>query len=81
MNHRPEMEGMDTVDTGMGEDRAVKLEVVERESEDVVLTRHWTDDEAARYRRTHREWEDLIKLRCLKDQPTFVTQDSNYSSS
>jgi hypothetical protein len=31
---------MDTVDTGMGEDRAAELEVVEREPEGVVLARH-----------------------------------------
>jgi hypothetical protein len=31
---------MDTVDIGIGEDRAVELEVVEREPEDVVLVRH-----------------------------------------
>jgi hypothetical protein len=55
MNHRPEVVGMDTVDTGMGEDRAAELEVVEREPEDVVLARHWTDDGAARHRRTHQE--------------------------
>jgi hypothetical protein len=30
MNHRPELEGMDTVDTGMEKDRAAELEVVER---------------------------------------------------
>jgi hypothetical protein len=29
MNYRPEVEGMDTVDTGMGEDRTVELKVVE----------------------------------------------------
>jgi hypothetical protein len=28
MNHRPEMDGMDTMDIGMGEDRATALEVV-----------------------------------------------------
>jgi hypothetical protein len=44
MNHRPEVEGMDTVDTGMGEDRAIELEVVEREPEGVVLVRHWTGE-------------------------------------
>jgi hypothetical protein len=32
--------GMDTVDTGIGEDRATELELVEREPEDVVLARH-----------------------------------------
>jgi hypothetical protein len=35
---------MDTVDTDMREDRATELKVVERESEGVVLARHWTDD-------------------------------------
>jgi hypothetical protein len=42
MNHRPYVEGMDTVDTDMREDRATELKVVEREPEGVVLTRHWT---------------------------------------
>jgi hypothetical protein len=37
MNHRLEVDGMDTVDTGMGEDRAAELEVVERETEGVML--------------------------------------------
>ena len=41
---------MDTVDTGMGEDRAAELEVVKREPEGVVLVRHWTGDGAARNR-------------------------------
>jgi hypothetical protein len=50
MNHRPEMEGMDTVDSDMREDRITELEVVERESEGVVLARHWTSDGAARHR-------------------------------
>jgi hypothetical protein len=81
MNHRSEVESMNMVDTGMGEDRAAELEVVERELEGVVLTRHWTGDGAARYRRTHRQWEELTKSRCSKDQPTFIIQDSNYSSS
>jgi hypothetical protein len=80
MNHRPEVEGIDTVDTGMGEDRAAELEVVERESEGVVLVMHWIGDGAARCRRTHQKWEELAKPECSKDQPTFVTQDSNYSS-
>jgi hypothetical protein len=61
MNHRPEVEGMDTVDTAMGEDRATELEVIEREPEGVVLTRHWTGDGVARHRRTRREWEELVK--------------------
>jgi hypothetical protein len=80
MNHRPKVEGMDTVDTGMGEDRAAELEVVERESEGAILVRHWIGDGAARHHRTHREWEDLVKPGCSKDQYTFVTQDSNCSS-
>jgi hypothetical protein len=40
MKHRPEVDDMDTVDTGMGEDRAAELEVVERELEGVGLARH-----------------------------------------
>jgi hypothetical protein len=40
---------MDTVDTGMGKDRAAELEVVEKEAEGVVLARHRTDDGAARH--------------------------------
>jgi hypothetical protein len=54
MNHRLEVEGMDTVHTGIGEDRAAELEVVERESEGVVLARHWTGDRAMRHCRTRR---------------------------
>jgi hypothetical protein len=80
MNHRLEVEGIDMVDNGMGEDRTAELEVVEREPEGVVLARHWTGDEAARHRRTRREWEELAKLRCSKDQPTFSSQDSSCSS-
>jgi hypothetical protein len=41
---------LNTVDTGMGEDRAVELEVVEREPKSVVLMRHWTGDEAVMHR-------------------------------
>jgi hypothetical protein len=52
MNHRPVVQDMDTVDTGMGEDRAVELEVVEREPEGAVLVRHWIGDGAVRHRRT-----------------------------
>jgi putative IMPACT (imprinted ancient) family translation regulator len=79
MNHRPEVEGMDTMDIGMGEDRATVLEVVEREFEGVMLTRHWTGDGAVRHHQTHREWGELTKPGCSKDQPMFVTHDSNYS--
>jgi hypothetical protein len=72
---------MDTLDTGIGEDRVAELEVVEREPDDVVLVRHWTDGGEARHRRTRWEWEELAKLGCSKDQLTFSTQDSSYSSS
>jgi hypothetical protein len=41
---------MDTVDTGMGEDRAAELEVVEREPEGAVLVMHWIGDGAVRHR-------------------------------
>jgi hypothetical protein len=40
---------MDTVDSGMREDRTAELKVVEREPEGVVLARHWTGDGAARH--------------------------------
>jgi hypothetical protein len=60
------VEGIDTVNNGMWEDRTAELEVVEREFEGVMLARHWTDDEAVRHRRTRREWEELVKLRCVK---------------
>jgi hypothetical protein len=79
MNHRLKVEGIDTVNTDMGEDRAAELEVVEREPGDVVLARHWTGDGAARNRRTRREWEEVTKPGCSKDESTFITQDSNYS--
>jgi hypothetical protein len=39
----------------MGEDMIVELEVVERESEGMVLTRHCTGDGAVRHRQAHRE--------------------------
>jgi hypothetical protein len=81
MKHRPEVDDMDTVDTGMGEDRAAELEVVERELEGVGLARHWTDDGTVRHHRTCRKWEELGKPGCSKDQPTFATQNSNCSSS
>jgi hypothetical protein len=41
---------MSTVNTGMGEDRAAELVVVEREPEGVVLVRHWTVDGEVRHR-------------------------------
>jgi hypothetical protein len=62
MNHQTEVRGMNTVDTSMWEDKAVGLKVIEREPEDVVLVRHWTDDGAVRHHRTRWEWEELAKL-------------------
>jgi hypothetical protein len=59
---------------------SAELEVVEREPEDVVLARHWTDDGATRHCRTRQEWEKIVKLGCSKDQPTFATEDSNCTS-
>jgi hypothetical protein len=73
MNHRLEVEGMNTVDTSMWEDRAAELEVVERDPEGLVLARHWIGDDAARHCQTRWEWEELAKLGCSKDQPTFTT--------
>jgi hypothetical protein len=83
MNHRPKVDGMDMEDSGMGEDMMVESEVVEREPEDVELelARHWTGDGAARHRRSHREWEELVKLRCSEGQPMFASRDSNCYSS
>jgi hypothetical protein len=40
----------DTVDTSMGEVRAVEFEVVQREHEGVALVMHWTGDRAVRHR-------------------------------
>jgi hypothetical protein len=79
MNHRPEDEGIYTVDSGMGEDRRAELEVVEREPDGMVLARHWIGDGAVRRQRTHREWEELVKLGCSKDQAMFASQDSSCS--
>jgi hypothetical protein len=81
MNHRPEVESMDMMDTSVGEDRVAELEVVEREPEGAVLARHWIGDRAARHHRTRWEWEEVAKPGCSKDQSTFTTQDSNCSSS
>jgi hypothetical protein len=72
---------MGMMNTGMREDRAAELVVVERELEGVVLVRQWIVDGAVRHRWTHREWEELVKPECSKDQSIFVTQDSNYNSS
>jgi hypothetical protein len=80
INHRPEVEGMDTVNTGMGEDRAAELVVIRREPDGVVLARHCTDDGAARHRRSRREWEELVKSGCSEDRLMFTTQDFSCSS-
>jgi hypothetical protein len=50
INHRPEVEGMDREDSGMGENMMVEVEVVEREHEGVVLAKHWTNDGVERHR-------------------------------
>jgi hypothetical protein len=34
----------------------------------------------AKHHRTRREWEELVKLGCSKDQPIFAAQDSSFSS-
>jgi hypothetical protein len=44
MNYRPKVEGMDTMDTGMWENRSPELEVVKKEPDGVVLVRHWTGE-------------------------------------
>jgi hypothetical protein len=80
MNHRPEVEGMDREDSGMGEDMMDKVEVVEKESEGMVLVRHWTDDGAARHRCAHREWEELAKLGYSECQLMSISRDSNCCS-
>jgi hypothetical protein len=49
-DHQPKVEGMNTVDSGIEEDRMAELEMVERELEGVVLARHWTGDGAVRQR-------------------------------
>jgi hypothetical protein len=72
-NHQPEVEGMDR------EDMMVEVEVVEREHEDVVLTRHCTGDRAEMHQRAHREWEELVTSGCSKGHTTFASRDSNRS--
>jgi hypothetical protein len=57
----------------------VEVEVVEREHENVVLVRHWTDDGSERHRRARREWEQHTKSGCSKRHTTFASRDSNYS--
>jgi hypothetical protein len=81
MNHQPEVEGIDREDSVMWEDMMVELNLVERELEGVVLMRHWTDDEVARDRRAHREWEEFVKSGCSEGQPMFTSRNSNCCSS
>jgi hypothetical protein len=40
MNHQAELEGMDREDSDMRENITVEVEVVGREPDDVMLTRH-----------------------------------------
>jgi hypothetical protein len=54
-NHRLEVEGMDRVDSDIGENMTVEVEVVEREHEGMVLVRHWTGDRAERHQRARQE--------------------------
>jgi hypothetical protein len=75
---RPEAESMDMEDIDMIKDMTVKVEVVEREHESVVLVWHWIDDGAERHRRTHWKWEEL--LGCSEGHNTFTSPDSNYST-
>jgi hypothetical protein len=80
INHRLEVESMDTVNTGMGEDRVAELNVIGREPEGVVLARHCIDDGAARHRQSRREWEELVKSGCSEDRLMFTIQDFSCSS-
>jgi hypothetical protein len=70
MNQWPEVDGIDRVDSEIGEDMMVEVEVVEREHNDVMLTRHWTGDGAERNQRAHREWEELVKSGCSECHTT-----------
>jgi hypothetical protein len=54
-NHRLGVEGMDRVDSDIGENMTVEVEVVEREHEGVVLVSHWTGDGAERHQRARQE--------------------------
>jgi hypothetical protein len=77
MNHRSKVEGMDTMDIGMREDKAAELEVVEREPEGVMLARHWTGEASSNSSGVR----GACETGCSKDQPTFISQDSIYSLS
>jgi hypothetical protein len=74
---RPEVEGMNMEDIVMVEDMTAEVEVVEREYEGVMLTRHWISDGAERHRQTHQEWEKLTKSGCSEGHTIFVSPDSN----
>jgi hypothetical protein len=77
-NHRSEVEDMNREENDIGEDMTVEVEVVEREHENVVLTRQWTDDGADMHQRSRREREKLVMLDCSKGRTTFISQYSNY---
>jgi hypothetical protein len=62
----------------MWEDMTVEVEVVEREHEDMVLTRHWTGDGAEMHQQAHPKYEELMKLGCSKGHTTFASWDFNY---
>jgi hypothetical protein len=79
INHRSEVEGMDTVNTGIEEDRAEQLSW--RWLKESPRAWYWRGTGAARHHQTRQEWEELAKSGCSKDQPTFTTQDSNCSLS
>jgi hypothetical protein len=67
---------MDREDSGMGEDMTVELEVVEREPEGMVLTRHWTGEAST----SSLGVGELAKLWCSEGQPMFTSRDSNCCS-
>jgi hypothetical protein len=80
MNYRPKVKDVDREDSDMGEDMMIEVELVEREHESKVLVRYWTGDRAERHRQARQEWDELVKLWCLKDHTTFVSQNSNCST-
>jgi hypothetical protein len=42
--------------------------------------RHWIDDGAERHRRTHQEWEELVKSGCSEGHTMFASMNFNYST-
>jgi hypothetical protein len=82
--HMMEVEGMDMVEESPSNHRPevdmVEVEVVEREHEGVVLTRHWIGDGAERHQVAHREWEEPVKSGCSEGHATFASWDSNCST-